>query len=152
MSDGWFDKRGRHLINFLINSPKGTYFMGPVGTSSEIQYQFMLADLLEKKINEIGKDKVVQVITDNGPNYKTAGRILMEMIPSLFWSPCAAHYLDLMLEGIGSLKKFKKSIARARHIITFIYRHEKFLSLIRYKIGADLVKPGVNEEPYVVWS
>jgi hypothetical protein len=59
MSDGWSDKRGRHLINFLINSPKGTYFMGLVDTSSEIQNQFMLANLLEKKINEIGKDKVV---------------------------------------------------------------------------------------------
>jgi hypothetical protein len=46
----------------------------------------MLADLLEEKIEEIGKDKVVQVITDNRANYKAAGRILMEMIPTLFWS------------------------------------------------------------------
>jgi hypothetical protein len=128
MSDGWSDKRGRHLINFLVNSPEGTYFMGSVDASSEIQDQFMLADLLETKINEIGKDKVVQVVTDNGANYKAAGRILMERIPSLFWSPCAAHCLDLMLEDIGSLKEFKKLIARARRITTFIYRHGKFLA------------------------
>jgi hypothetical protein len=44
----------------------------------------MLADLLEKKINEIGKDKVVQVITNNGANYKAADRILMDRIPSLY--------------------------------------------------------------------
>jgi hypothetical protein len=27
MSDGWSDRRGRHLINFLVNSPEGTYFL-----------------------------------------------------------------------------------------------------------------------------
>ena len=66
-------------------------------------HAFMLADLLGKKIDEIGKEKVVQVITDNGANYKAAGRILMERIPTLFWSPCATHCLDLMLEEIGKL-------------------------------------------------
>jgi hypothetical protein len=38
----------------------------------------------------------------------------MERIPTLFWSPCAAHCLDLMLEDIGDLKEFKKPIDRAR--------------------------------------
>ena len=144
MSDGWSDKRGRHLINFLVNSPEGTYFLGSVDASSEIQDAFMLANLLENKINEIGKDKVVQVITNNGANYKAAGRILMDRIPSIFWSPCAAHCLDLMLEDIGGLKEFKKPIARARHITTFIYRHGRILSLMREKIVADLVRPAAT--------
>jgi hypothetical protein len=144
MSDGWSDKRERHLINFLVNSPEGTYFMGSVDASSEVQDQFMLADLLEEKINEIRKDKVVQVIIDNGANYKAAGRILIERIPSLFWSPGAAHCLDLMLEDIGRLKEFKKPTARASRITTFIYRHGKILSLMRDKIGADLVRPGAT--------
>src|SRR5699024_7866289 len=103
MSDGWSDRRGRHLINFLVNSPEGTCFLESVDASSEVHDAFMLADLLGKKIEEIGKEKVVQVITDNGANYKAAGRILMERFPSLFWSPCAAHCLDLMLEYIGNL-------------------------------------------------
>eukprot|EP00267_Zea_mays_P047468 XP_020399931.1 uncharacterized protein LOC109942393 [Zea mays] len=110
MSDGWSDRRGRHLINFLVNSPEGTYFLESVDASSEVHDAFMLADLLGKKIEEIGKEKVVQVITDNGANYKATGRILMERFPSLFWSPCAAHCLDLMLEDIGNLKEFKKPI------------------------------------------
>jgi hypothetical protein len=71
--------------------------MVSVDASSEIQDQFILAHLLEKKINEIGKDKVVHVITNNGANYKAACRIFMERIPSLFWSSCAAHCLNLML-------------------------------------------------------
>ena len=58
---------------------------------------------------------------DNGANYKAAGKILMDRIPTLFWSPCAAHCLDLMLEDIGKLKDFKKTIALAKRVTTFIY-------------------------------
>jgi hypothetical protein len=145
MSDGWTDKRGRHLINFLVNSPEGTYFLESVDASSEVQNAAMLAGLLEERIERIGKDKVVQMITDNGANYKVAGKFLMERIPTLFWSPCAAHCLDLMLEGIGNLKDFKKPIARARRVTTFIYRHGRILSAMREKTGGrDLVRPAAT--------
>jgi hypothetical protein len=110
MSDGWSNRRGRHLINFLVNSLEGTYFLESVDASSEVHDAFMLPDLLGKKIEEIGKEKVVQVITDNGANYNAGGRVLMERFPSLFWSPCVAHCLDLMLEDIGNLKEFKKPV------------------------------------------
>ena len=91
MSDGWSDRRGRHLINFLVNSPEGTYFLESIDASSEVHDAYMLAGLLEKKVEEIGKDKVVQVVTDNGANFKAAGKILMDRIPTIFWtSMCCA--------------------------------------------------------------
>ena len=55
MLDGWSDRWGRYLINFLVNSPEGTYFLESVDASSEVHDAFMLADLLEKKVDEIGK-------------------------------------------------------------------------------------------------
>ncbi|KAM0901724.1 hypothetical protein ACQ4PT_019782 [Festuca glaucescens] len=142
MSDGWSDRRGRHLINFLVNSPEGTYFLESVDASSECQDARMIADLLEKRIDDIGRNYVVQVVTDNGANYKAAGKILMDRIPTLYWSPCACHCLDLMLEDIGKLKAFKKPIARGRRVTTFIYRHGRILSLMRKATGGlDLVRP-----------
>jgi len=145
MSDGWTDRRGHHLINFLVNSPEGTFFLESVDASSEVHDQVMLADLLEKKIMDIGVDKVVQVVTDNGANYKAAGKLLMERFPTLYWTPCAAHCLDLMLEDVGKLKEFKKPISRARHVTTFIYRHGRLLSAMREKTnGRDLVRPAAT--------
>lgn len=145
MSDGWSDRRGRHLINFLVNSPEGTYFLESVDASSEVHDAKMLADLLEKKVDDIGRDKVVQVVTDNGANFKAAGKLFMERIPTIFWSPCAAHCLDLMLEEIGNLEAFKKTIARARRVTTFIYRHGRILHAMREKTGgADLVRPATT--------
>ena len=134
MSDGWSDRRGRHLINFLVNSPEGTYFLESVDASSEVHYAFMLADLLEKKVEEIGKENVVQVVTDNGANYKAAGRILMERDSN-----------TVLMEEIGKLLYFKKPIARARRVTPFIYLHGRILSLMREKTGgADLVRPAAT--------
>jgi len=141
MSDGWTDRRGRQLINFLVNSPVGTFFLESVDASNESHDAMMLADLLDQRIEKIGRDKVVQIVTDNGANYKAAGRYLVERTPTLFWTPCAAHCLDLMLEDIGKLKDFAKPITRARHVTTFIYRHGRILNEMRkFTKGMDLVR------------
>ncbi|XP_062191215.1 uncharacterized protein LOC133895012 [Phragmites australis] len=145
MSDGWTDRRGHHLINFLVNSPEGTFFLESIDASSEVHDPVMLADLLEKRISDIDVDKVVQVVTDNGANYKAAGKLLMERFPTLYWTPCAAHCLNLMLEDVGKLKAFKKPISRARHVTTFIYRHGRLFSAMREKTGGrDLVRPAAT--------
>ncbi|XP_051113152.1 uncharacterized protein LOC127239163 [Andrographis paniculata] len=142
MSDGWIDKRGRHLINFLINSPEGTFFLESIDVSAESHDARMLADLLEKKVEEIGKEYVVQIVTDNGANYKAAGRLLEQRILGFFWTPCAAHCIDLMLEDIGKMNEFKPYIQKARDVTTFIYRHGRILSAMREKTGGrDLVRP-----------
>ncbi|WOL05339.1 hypothetical protein Cni_G14067 [Canna indica] len=139
MSDGWTDRRGRQLINFLVNSSQGTIFLGSVDASSQCHDAQMLADLLETKIDEIGPSNVVQLITDNGANYKAAGRLLEQRLPTLFWTPCAAHCLDLMLEDVGKMKEFKPTIARARSLTTFIYRHGRLLDAMReHTNGHDL--------------
>jgi hypothetical protein len=77
MSDGWANRRGHQLINFLVNSPVGTYFLESVDELVEAHDATTLADLLEQKIVQIGKEYVVQVVTHNGANYKAAGKVLM---------------------------------------------------------------------------
>ncbi|XP_059664281.1 uncharacterized protein LOC132310058 [Cornus florida] len=42
MADGWTDKRGRTLLNFLVNSPKGTMFIESIDTSSFLKDGKML--------------------------------------------------------------------------------------------------------------
>ena len=48
----------------------------------------------------MGPENVVQIVTDNGSNYKSAGKKLMRKY-NLYWTPCAAHCLDLMFEDLG---------------------------------------------------
>ncbi|XP_066373047.1 uncharacterized protein [Miscanthus floridulus] len=144
MSDGWTDTSHRHIINFLANSPAGTFFLGSVDASSEIANAQMLANLLEQQVDKIGKEYVAQVVTDNGANFKAAGRILMERIPHLFWTPCAAHCLNLLLQDIGEIKEFNTAINWGKKVCRFLYKHVRILDLMRQKIGGDLVRPAVT--------
>jgi len=145
MSDGWTDTSHRYLINFLANSPVGTFFLGSVDASSEVADKDMLADLLERQIDKIGREYGVQVVTDNGSNFKAAGRILMDRIPHLFWTPCAAHCLNLLLQDIGEIKELNTVINSAKKVSRFLYKYGRILNLMRQQIGGDLVRPAVTQ-------
>jgi hypothetical protein len=68
----------------------------------------------------------------------------MDKIPHLFWIPCAAHCLDLLLEDIGKIKEFNTCINMATKVSRFIYKHGRIHNLMREKIGGDLVTPGAT--------
>ena len=131
MSDGWTDRKGRTLLNFLVHCPKGTMFIKSVDASAHIKDAAMICELLDGFIREIGVQNVVQVITDNAANYVAAGKMLMERHRTLFWTPCAAHCIDLLLEDMGKLSFMKEVIDMARSVPKFIYNHAFVLSLMR---------------------
>ena len=86
---------------------------------------------LDEVVEEIGKENVVQVITDNASNYVNAGMRLMEKMRRLWWTTCAAHCIDLMLQDIGKLNVHATTLSRARQVVKFIYGHTWVLSLMR---------------------
>lgn len=101
MSDGWTDRRGRSIINFLLNSAIGTFYLKSIDCTTDTKTGEFIANGLSEVIDQIGSEKIIQVCTDNASNYVLAGSILMDKYPHLFWTPCAAHVLDLALEDIG---------------------------------------------------
>ena len=73
MSDGWTDRKGRTLVNFLVNCSKGTIFMESINASSMIKMGEKMFELLDKWVDQVGEENVVQVITDSHSSYKMAG-------------------------------------------------------------------------------
>ena len=74
---------------------------------------------------------VIQIITDNASNYVLAGKMLEEKHKTIFWAPCAAHCIDLMLEDIGKIDRVKNIVEHAKNITKYIYNHSWILSLMR---------------------
>jgi len=64
---------------------------------------------------------VIQVATDNHSSNMMAKNMLTMMRPRTFWSNCVAHTIDLMLEDIRNLPKYKNVIEKARSISVFLY-------------------------------
>ena len=110
--------------------------------SKTAEYIFSLMD---KVVDEVGEENIVQVVTDNEASFKAAGHMLMEKRKHLFWSPCAAHCIDLMLEDIGSLKSVKETLDDAKMIISFIYNSLKVVNLMKlFTRDRNLLRPGIT--------
>ena len=94
-------------------------FIKSVDASAYVKNATRLCELMDGFIQDIGVHNVVQIITDNTTNYVAAGRMLMERHPTLFWTPCVTHCIDLMLEDMGKIEFIKEVIDQARRIRLF---------------------------------
>ncbi|PNX59076.1 hypothetical protein L195_g051232, partial [Trifolium pratense] len=101
MADGWTDRCRRTLINFLVYCPKGIVFIKSVDASQHSKTADMLFKLFKEVVLYVGPENVVQFVTDNAANYVAAGKLLENEFPRLYWSPCAAHCINLMLQDMG---------------------------------------------------
>lgn len=85
MADGWTDKKGRTLIIFLVNSPKGSVFIESVDASSYSHIDDKMFELLSKFMYRIGEKNVVQVVTDNASCNVSASNILNLLLSIKNW-------------------------------------------------------------------
>ncbi|RDX85676.1 hypothetical protein CR513_33104, partial [Mucuna pruriens] len=145
MSNGWTDRKNRTLINFLVNCSLGTMFVKSIDASEFMKTGDKVYQFLNSFVEKIGEKNVIQVVTDNESNYVIAGKLLQTTRTKLFWTPCAAHCLDLMLQDIGKIPKVKKVIQRGIKLVGYIYNHSMTLNIIRkFTSKSELVKHGVT--------
>ncbi|XP_057770666.1 uncharacterized protein LOC130990449 [Salvia miltiorrhiza] len=65
--------------------------------------------------------------------------------PHLYWTPCAAHCVDLMLEDIGKLPKIKNALKKAIFMNGYIYNHVGVVNMMRrFTNQRNLHRPAVT--------
>ncbi|KAK3230568.1 hypothetical protein Dsin_002449 [Dipteronia sinensis] len=107
--------------------------------SSDMDYLFTLLDGV---IEEIDEKLVVQVVIDNASVYKAARKMLIERRKFLYWTLCATHCLDLMLEKLRDLPQHRNSLQKAtKKVSNFIYNYGWVLELMRKFAKSDIVRP-----------
>jgi hypothetical protein len=145
MTDAWSDKKRRTIMNVVTNCAEGTSFISSKEMSDVSHTSEVIFELVDKAIEDIGPDNVVQVVTDNASNNMGAKKLLHETRPQIFWTSCATHTINLMLQGIGNLPRFKKVIDLAKAFTIFVYGHTRTLECMRYFTdGKEIVRPGVT--------
>ncbi|WRX15049.1 protein of unknown function DUF659 - like 1 [Theobroma cacao] len=65
-------------------------------------------EFLDSLVEEIGEENIVQVVTDSASAYVSFRQLLVEKRKNLFWSPCAAHCIDLILHDVSDLPISRK--------------------------------------------
>ena len=143
--DEWTTETGRILINILVYCSEGTMFLKSLDVSDIIRSVDSLYELLKEVVEEVGVRNVLQVITDSAEHYVLVGKMLTETFRTLYWTPCAARSIDLMLEDFGKIDWINMTLDHAKSITRFIYNHATVLNRMRrYTGGKDLVQPTIT--------
>lgn len=100
----------------------------------------LLMQEIRKVVCKVGHQHVMQIITNNGSNYKKACKLLMQEYRAIMWQPCVAHTINLMLKEVGKMADHDMVIASGRKICRWLYNHSKLHSMMVSAIGGELVK------------
>jgi hypothetical protein len=141
ISDGWSDMSHRPLINVLVCCPKGVLFFKVVDASGNKKTSEYIFKILEEAILEVGEQNVVQVVTDSASNCVGAGKMIMEKYKKIYWTPCAAHCLDLLLHDLAKFPWINEVVRKGKQISHFIVNHQLTLSLYRKQASKELLRP-----------
>ncbi|RWR95498.1 hypothetical protein CKAN_02484700 [Cinnamomum micranthum f. kanehirae] len=146
MAESWMDGEQKSLMNFLVYCGRGVLFLKSVDTSAIRKNADALLEIFDEVVSLVGPRNVVQFITDNDAIYEAAGKKLTTKYGTFYWTPCAAHCIDLIFEDMASPNLFPKNaetIETAKKVTRFIYNHAYVLNLMKrdYTNGRDLVRP-----------
>ncbi|KAK4431177.1 hypothetical protein Salat_0879800 [Sesamum alatum] len=130
MCDGWSSRTRHPIINFMIYCDQNMIYHSSMDCTNKEKNANFIFGLMDQVVKEIGKQNVVQVVTDNESSFRAAGEMLMQKRKHLFWSSCAAHCFDLMLEDIEKIKSVRATIDEAKRITSFIYS-DKVVNLMK---------------------
>ncbi|XP_058000818.1 uncharacterized protein LOC110635266 isoform X2 [Hevea brasiliensis] len=145
MADSWMDIEGRTLINILVSCPHGVYFVASVDASDMLEDALSLFKLLDKVVEDMGEENVVQVITENTPSFKAAGKMLQEKRNNLFWTPCATYCIDRLLEDFLKIKCVGECMVKGQKITKLIYNSIWLLNLMKeFTQGQELLRPATT--------
>lgn len=147
LADSWKDTQGRTLINFLVSCPRGIYFVSSVDATNVVEDAANLFKLLDKVVEDMGEENVVQVITENTPSYQAAGKMLEDKRKKLFWTPCAAYCIERMLEDFVKIKLVGECMEKGHKITKLIYNQIWLLNLMKkdFTEGQELLRPSVTQ-------
>ncbi|XP_059657458.1 uncharacterized protein LOC132303997 isoform X1 [Cornus florida] len=145
LCDCWSDDRTKSLLVFSVTCPKGTFFLKSIDVSGRADDAHYLFELLELVVLEVGVENVVQVITDSNASYVYAGRLLMAKYTSIFWSPCASHCINKILEDFSKQEWVSTVLDEANTITRYIYSHAWILNTMRkFTGGRELIRPQIT--------
>lgn len=69
----------------------------------------------------------------------------MEKHPHIFWTPCVAHCVELILQDIGKLAKFNKVITIGQKVTSFIYQDTKLYDdFLKISDRKELIQCGIS--------
>ncbi|KAM7262512.1 hypothetical protein ACFE04_000195 [Oxalis oulophora] len=102
-----------------------------------------LCEFIKQALEEIGEKNVLQVISCSDEQFITAGKSMAESFPNVYFSPCSAHSVDLILEDFAKIEWINSTIEQAKSITRFVYNQPVVVDILRrFTLGNDIIETG----------
>ncbi|XP_042515308.1 uncharacterized protein LOC122089669 [Macadamia integrifolia] len=142
MSDSLIDLKKRSFLNVIAYSSGGALFLRSEECSHARLTGPYIFDIVDREIQSVGQNLVVQIILDNASNYSSALDMLIGKYRWLFNTRCAAHGINLMLNDI-----YKNSIVEVEEKLRLLVASAEWRSLRNYRsVEADRVMYTIQRE------
>ncbi|GJP44647.1 hypothetical protein CLOM_g4013 [Closterium sp. NIES-68] len=143
--DGWSDLRSRSLVCLIAQNDTAPVLVEVVDSKTAKKTGVFLAGLIRSAICKIGDSSVVQVVMDNASNNRRAALELADGFPRVFFTNCAAHCLDLMLQDLGALDIIEQVLFQAHRCVMLVKNSSSAVTLFRKVFSElELVRPGTT--------
>ncbi|GBG58656.1 hypothetical protein CBR_g57 [Chara braunii] len=126
MTDGWTNIRGQTLCNYLVGTNIGVVYVSTdVMRGKKDASALANAWLKRVKSMDVQLSDITAFVTDSAGVNVTAMEVFQkdESVKHIFWIPCVAHIMDLILEDIGGNDWVASRISQARLVTRFFKRH-----------------------------
>ncbi|CAI5529923.1 unnamed protein product [Closterium sp. Naga37s-1] len=143
--DGWTCLKSRGLVCVIAHNDTAPVIVDIVDSKTSKKTGEYLAGLISNSIETVGPKNVVQVVMDNASNNKRASDLLRADYPSIFFTNCAAHTLDLMLHDMGNIRAVKRVLSQVHRVVMMVKGSASAVTLFEDLFSKlSLVRPGAT--------
>ena len=143
-SDGWSTKNNVAFTNIMLVTNELDQFLDCVWDVPNHSAEDIASITATALVNgKVRKEDVFQFVMDGAA--RSSFKILQKTYPQCFYTWCAAHSLDLLIEDICDVQYIDNLIVRARQLISFIMRHQSIVVEFKtHNQGLILRRPAVT--------
>ncbi|GBG90763.1 hypothetical protein CBR_g51269 [Chara braunii] len=126
MTDGWTNIRGQTWCNYLVGTEIGVVYVSTdVMRGKKDASALANAWLKRVKSMDVQLSDITAFVTDSAGVNVAAMEVFQkdESVKHIFWIPCVARIMDLILEDIGGIDWVASRISQARLVTRFFKRH-----------------------------
>ncbi|GBG70595.1 hypothetical protein CBR_g6721 [Chara braunii] len=134
MTDGWTNIRGQTLCNYLVGTEIGVVYVSPdVMRGKKDASALANAWLKRVKSMDVQLSDITAFVTDSAGVNVAAMEVFQEdeSVKHIFWIPCVAHIMDLILEDIGGIDWVASRISQARLVTRTLLTTGVTIALIK---------------------
>lgn len=137
VSDGWINVKKESFIKVMAVSERSAMFINGLDCTKDDVSSESITEVLLKAIESVGAFNVMQILTNNVPECKAAGRVIEKSYPHIFWSASVAHTVSLLMKDI--VKSLHPNLAflanccykKVKEVIDYFSSHSLSLYILR---------------------